>query len=114
MQEAFEAAPAVIIAKQTYLRLEPGVYESMIKAATLTRATDEEILKRAKAIYDDRFNGSYHAGPLAIIPPAKTFFADIESEKYGHVIFEEGDFLRLVRVTPYKSVYPSYFVNPKR
>lgn len=113
-QEAFEAHPVTILAKQAYIRLNPADYEALTKGSKLAPAADEELFKRAKTVYDEKFNGSYHAGPLAIIPPPKTFFADLQSEKHGQVLFEEGDFLRLIRVYPYKSVYPSRYLNPKR
>ena len=113
-KEAFESVPAIILSKKAYIRLNPADYEVLIKGATLTPNTDEGILKAAKALYDEKFNGSYHAGPLAMIPPAKTFFCDLDAEKIGTVIFEEGDYLRLMRIIPYKSVYPSRLLNPKR
>ena len=113
-KEAFESVPVIILSKRTYIRLNPADYEVLVKGATLTPNADEGILKTARLLFDEKFNGSYHAGPLAMIPPAKTFFCDLDAEKIGTVIFEEGDYLRLMRIIPYKSVYPSRLLNPKR
>jgi hypothetical protein len=113
-KEHLGSAPAVILAKKAYLRLNPEDYLALTKGAKLTPNADENTLKTAKTLYDEKFNGSFHAGPLAIIPPARTFFCDLDAEKIGPIIFEEGDFLRLTRVIPYKAIYPSRTINPKR
>ncbi len=100
--------------KSVYMRLNPQEYEETLGKLPLTKSPDDNLLARAKEIFDLRFLASYHAGPKAIFPPHKTRVMDFEVPEIGQIINEEGYWLILRRVSPYASIYPSRFVNPKQ
>lgn len=110
----FGACPLKTGFKSLYLRLNPKEYEESFAGQTLSKSTDASALASAKELYDNKFLGSYHAGPLAIFPPMKTRFMDFETAEFGQLVNEEGYWLILRRFSPYGSVYPSGFVNPKQ
>lgn len=113
VQQAFSAAcPVTGKFTRAYLRLRPKDYENLIKEAKLTKLPDEKLLAKAKEVYQDKFLGSYHAGDKATLPPEKSIFVDLDTEAYGQVIIEDGFWLRLIRISPYKSVYPRGFEKP--
>ncbi len=97
-----------------YMRLHPKEYEEVFAKQSITPAPDEAVLAKAKEIYDAKFLGSYHAGPRALIPPHKTRVMEFETADFGVVTNEEGYWITLRRLSPYGSVYPSRFVNPKQ
>jgi hypothetical protein len=100
--------------KTLYLRLSPKEYDSTLGKAALTKSGDEAALAKAKEIYDLKFLGSYHAGPRAILPPDKARVFEFDSDEFGQISNEEGYWLKLRRISPYGSVYPANFVNPKQ
>jgi hypothetical protein len=97
-----------------YLRLHPKEFDETLGKLALTKSADEAAFTKAKTVYDQKFLGSYHAGPLAIFPPYKTRFMDFETADYGQIVAEEGYWLILRRFAPYGSVYASKYVNPKQ
>jgi hypothetical protein len=97
-----------------YLRLHPKEYEAAFGSQELTKASDAAALKKAEEIFEQRFLTSYHAGSKALLPPARTHVLDIETTDLGMVTTEEGYWITLRRLSPYGSVYPASFVNPKR
>ncbi|HYK90238.1 MAG TPA: hypothetical protein VE398_15795 [Acidobacteriota bacterium] len=99
--------------KSVYMRLNPKEYDEVFSKLQLTKSPDDAVLARAKEIYDQRFLASYHAGPKAIFPPYRTRVMDFDTPDIGQIINEEGYWLILRKVSPYASVYPSRFVNPK-
>ncbi len=100
--------------KSVYMRLNPKEYDEVFGKAQLSKVPDDAVLAKAKEIYDQRFLASYHAGPKAIFPPYKTRVLDFETADIGQVTNEEGYWLILRRISPYGSIYPSRFVNPKQ
>ena len=97
-----------------YMRIHPKEFEQFFGSLSLTKSPDEAVLKKAQEFYDQKFLGSFHAGPLAILPPPKTRFMDFETPELGQIHNEEGYWIFLRRLMPYGSVYPPRFVNPKQ
>jgi len=100
--------------KSVYIRLHPKEYDEVFGKQQLTKSPDDAVLAKAKDIFDQRFLASYHAGPKAIFPPYKTRVLDFDTPDIGQVINQEGYWLILRRVSPYGSVYPRDFINPKQ
>jgi hypothetical protein len=97
-----------------YMRLHPKEYEEVFAKQSIQPAPDEAALAKAKPIYDSRFLASYHAGPRAILPPYKTRVIEFDTADFGQITTEEGYWVTLRRLSPYGSVYPARFVNPKQ
>ena len=74
VQEKFKAVFGMYPLKtkftSLYMRLHPKEYEEFFGALALVKAPDEAALKKAQELYDQKFLGSFHAGPLAILPRA--------------------------------------------
>ncbi len=117
-QEKFKAIfgryPLTTKFKTLYLRLHPKEYDSTIGKLPLTRSADEAALAKAKELYDLKFLASYHAGPRALIPPEKSRVFEFDTEEFGQIRNDEEYWLTLRRLSPYGSVYPAKFVNPKQ
>ncbi len=109
----FGAYPLKMNFKTVYMRLNPKEYDETFGKLNLVKAPSDDALAKAKELYDLKFLASYHAGPRAIFPPYKTRVFDFDTD-LGQVTYEEGYWLRLIRVSPYGKVYPSNFVNPKQ
>jgi len=109
--KVFGAHPAAATFTSLYMRLSPAEFERTLGKAKLTKITDELVLNQAQEVFDARFLGSFHAGPLAIIPPDKTRHMDFATVEFGQVQTEEGYWLTLRRMSPFGSVYPPSFVN---
>ena len=114
IKEVFGAYPVKSSFKSIYIRLNPKEYDETIGKLALTKAPSDDVLAKAKELYDMRFLASYHAGPRAIFPPYKTRVFDFDTPDLGQVSNEEGYWLKLIRVSPYGRVYASNFVNPKQ
>lgn len=114
LKEAFGSYPVVGKFKQVYMRLNPKDYEQMVKEVSLVKSQDQAIMEQAKAIYNEKFYSSYHAGELALIPLEGDTYIDIESEEFGQIIVKEGYFPETTRRFPYKRIYPRDLENPKR
>lgn len=97
-----------------YMRLNPKEYNEVFGQLSMTKSADEAALAKAKELYDQKFLGSYHAGPMAILPQYKTRFMDFDVVELGQLVNEEGYWLALRRVAPYARIYPANFVNPKQ
>jgi hypothetical protein len=97
-----------------YMRLNPKEYDETFGKLQLTKAPDDAALAKAKELYDLKFLASYHAGPRAIFPPYKTRVMEFDIPDIGQVSNEEGYWVTLRRLSPYGSVYPSRFINPKQ
>jgi len=110
----FGAYPLKTAFTSLYMRVHPKEYGEVFEKQSIKPAPDEPALAKAKAIYDAKFLGSYHAGPRAILPPYKTRVMEFETAEFGQVSNEEGYWVMLRRLSPYGSVYPSRFVNPKQ
>ncbi len=117
-QEKFKTVfanyPLKISFKTLYMRLNPKEYDETFGKMSLTKAPSDEALAKAKELYDTKFLASYHAGPRAIFPPYKTKVYEFDTADMGQISYEEGYWLRLIRISPYGKVYPSNFVNPKQ
>lgn len=100
--------------KTLYMRISPKEYVETLGKHSLIRTGDETVLARAKELFDQRFLASYHAGPRAILPDYRTRVFDFDTDDFGQITNEEGYWLKLRRVSPYGSVYPANFVNPKQ
>jgi hypothetical protein len=100
--------------KSIYMRLNPKEYDLVFGKLDLKKVSDEGAFTKAKAIFDDRFLGSFHAGSKAIIPQYKTRYMEFETPEFGAIMNEEGYWLKLRRMSPYGSIYPANFVNPKQ
>ncbi len=109
----FGAYPLKTSFKSLYMRLNPKEYDETLGKLNLVKAPNDDVLAKAKELYDLKFLASYHAGPRAIFPPYKTRVFDFDTD-LGQITYEEGYWLRLIRVAPYGKVYPSNFVNPKQ
>ncbi|MBI1746592.1 MAG: hypothetical protein HYR55_08390 [Acidobacteria bacterium] len=114
VKEGFEVYPIVGKFTKAYVRLRPEDFEAMTKNTKLTKLPDEKVFNQAKEIYTEKFFGSYHAGDKATLPPERSIFVDFESDPYGQVIVEDGYWMRLVRIAPYKSIYPRGFEKPAK
>jgi len=110
----FGAYPLKTSFKSIYIRIHPKEFDSTLGKITLTKTGDEAALAKAKELFDLKFLGSYHAGPRAILPPEKTRVFDFDTDEFGQLHNEEGYWLRLRRISPYGSVYPTGYVNPKQ
>jgi hypothetical protein len=110
----FGAYPLKATFKTIYMRLHPKEYEEAFGKQLLTKVTDEGALTAAKQLFDERFNGSYHAGQKALLPPYKTRVMEFNTANLGLIGTEEGYWLTLRRYSPYGSVYPKDFINPKQ
>jgi|SRR5688572_19705714 len=97
-----------------YMRLHPKEFDETFGKLSLTKTADEAAFTKAKSVYDQKFLGSYHAGPLAILPPYKTRFMDFETTDFGQIVTEEGYWLFLRKFGPYVSIYTAKYVNPKQ
>ena len=110
----FTAYPLKAKFTNAYLRLNPKDFDGTFGGLALTKSSDEAAFNKAKELFDQKFLGSWHAGPLAIFPPARTRYMDFETAEFGQVVNEEGYWIFLRRLSPYGSVYPAKFVNPKQ
>ncbi len=110
----FGSYPLKTTFKSVYMRLNPKEFEETFGKMQLSKSPDEGVLTKAKELYDLKFLASYHAGPKAIFPPYKTRVLEVETTDHGQITNEEGYWLILRRLSPYGSVYPSRFVNPKQ
>jgi hypothetical protein len=97
-----------------YMRLHPKEYQEVFGSLSLSKAPDDVALAKAKQLFDVKFLGSYHAGPKAILPPYKTRVFEFDTPEIGSISNEEGYWVTLRRLSPYGSVYPTRFVNPKQ
>jgi hypothetical protein len=97
-----------------YVRINPKEYQEIFGKMTLTKAPDDAALAKAKELFDLKFLASYHAGPKAILPPYKTRVFEFDTPEIGQISNEEGYWITLRKVSPYGSVYPSRFINPKQ
>lgn len=100
--------------KSVYMRLHPKEFDETFGKLSLAKASDEAALAAAKLLFDDSFLRSYHAGPKAMLPPYKTRVLEFSTASHGLVTTEEGYWLSLRRYSPYGSIYPRDFVNPKQ
>ncbi len=118
VQEKFKTVfgnyPAKTNFNTLYMRLNPKEYAETIGKLSLTKSPDEGAMTKAKELYDKKFLASYHAGPRAILPPYKTRVYEFDTPDMGEISTEEGYWVTLRRLSPYGSVYPSRFVNPKQ
>jgi hypothetical protein len=110
----FGAHPLRIAFKSLYMRISPKEFDEVLAAQIKTKAADENTFTTAKALFDERFTASWHAGSKAMLPPLKTRVIEIRTPEHGLIATEEGYWLTLRRYTPYASVYPRDFVNPKQ
>jgi hypothetical protein len=110
----FGGYPLNIKFKTLYMRISPKEYAETLGKLSLTKTGDEAALAKAKELYDLKFLGSYHAGPRAILPDYKTRVFEFDTDDFGQVSNEEGYWIKLRRLSPYGSVYPANFVNPKQ
>ncbi len=110
----FGAHPLRIAFKTLYMRLHPKEFDDTLAAQLKTKAVDENTLTTAKALFDERFAASWHAGAKAMLPPVKTRVIEIRTTEHGLIATEEGYWLTLRKYTPYASIYPRDFVNPKQ
>jgi hypothetical protein len=118
VQEKFKTVfgghPLKTTFKTIYMRLHPKDFEEAFGKEPLTKVPDESAFTAAKQLFDDSFLRSYHAGPKAMIPPVKTRVMEFNTSDHGTVTTEEGYWLTLRKYSPYGSVYPKDFVNPKQ
>jgi hypothetical protein len=118
VQEKFKTVfgghPLKTTFKTIYMRLHPKDFEEAFGKEPLTKIPDESAFTAAKQLFDDSFLRSYHAGPKAMIPPVKTRVMEFNTSDHGTVTTEEGYWLTLRKYSPYGSVYPKDFVNPKQ
>lgn len=112
--EVFKAHPLKVPFKTIYMRLNPKEFDEIFGKQELSKTPDEQAMASAKQIYADRFLTSFHAGDKAIFPPYRTRVLDVETADFGLITYEEGYWIRLRRLSPYASVYPRDFVNPKQ
>jgi hypothetical protein len=110
----FSAYPLSIKFKTLYMRISPKEYSETIGKLSLTKTGDEGALAKAKELYDLKFLASFHAGPRAILPDYKTRVFEFDTDAFGQISNEEGYWIKLRRLTPYGSVYPANFINPKQ
>jgi hypothetical protein len=110
----FSAHPLRTSFKTVYMRLNPKEYAETIGKQELAKSASEETLTKAKEVYDLKFLASYHAGPKALLPDYKTRRAEFETDAHGWVVYDEGYWLTLFRVSPYAKIYPTGTLNPKQ
>ncbi len=110
----FAAYPLKIAFKTLYMRLHPKEFDEVLSKQVQNKAADENAFAAAKQMFDERFVASWHAGSKALLPPYKTHVIECNTAEYGLVGTEEGYWLTLRKYSPYGSVYPRDFVNPKQ
>jgi hypothetical protein len=110
----FGAYPLKAAFKSLYMRLHPKEFEEAFGKQPLTKVADESAFAAAKQLFEERFVNSYHAGPKALLPPYKTRVMEFNTADLSLVGTEEGYWITLRRYSPYGSVYPRDFVNPKQ
>lgn len=110
----FGAYPLKSNFKNLYIRLHPKEFEEAFAKQSLTKVADEGAFNSAKEMFDERFALSYHAGSKALLPPYKTRVLEFTTAEHGLISTQEGYWLILRKYSPYGSVYPSNFVNPKQ
>ncbi len=110
----FSGYPLKATFRNLYIRINPKEFEETIGKQLLTKVADEDAFNSAKELYDERFPGSFHAGAKALLPPYKTRVLEFTTAEFGLVSTQEGYWLTLRKYSPYGSVYPSNFVNPKQ
>jgi hypothetical protein len=113
IKTVFGAYPYKGTFKSIYMRLNPKEYEQTIGKAALTKISSDEALTKAKDIFGLKFNGSFHAGPKAMLPPLRTRVMEFETEVFGWIFNEESYWLKLRKYGPYVSIYPSNTKNPR-
>ena len=113
-KEVFGTYPLKTKFNTLYMRINPKEFEEIFDHSKWEKPNDEAAFTKSKALVDEKFLGSYHAGPLAIFPAYKTRFMDFDTPDLGQIVNEEGYWIILRRFAPYKSVYPPKFVNPKQ
>ncbi len=110
----FTSYPLKANFKNLYIRINPKEFEETFAKLSITKVADEGAYNSAKEIYDERFPGSFHAGLKALLPPYKTRVLEFTTAEFGLVSTQEGYWLTLRKYSPYGTVYPSNFVNPKQ
>jgi hypothetical protein len=110
----FGAHPLRAAFKSLYMRIHPKEYDEALGKQLQNKAADENTFTTAKALFDERFAASWHAGTKAMLPPFKTRVIEIQTSEHGLIATEEGYWLTLRKYTPYASIYPKNFVNPKQ
>ena len=110
----FGSHPLKTTFKTVYMRLHPKDFEEAFGKSPLAKIADEGAFTAAKELFDDCFLRSYHAGPKAMLPPVKTRVMEFRTVDHGNTTIEEGYWLTLRKYSPYGSVYPKDFVNPKQ
>jgi len=110
----FGSHPLKTSFKTVYMRLHPKDYEEVFGKMQLTKAANEDAFTAAKQLFDECFLRSYHAGPKAMLPPVKTRVMEFSTADFGITATEEGYWLTLRKYSPYGSVYPKDFVNPRQ
>jgi hypothetical protein len=113
LKTTFSAYPLKMPFKTLYMRLSPKEYAETIGKQELAQGGNEELLAKAKEVYDQKFLASYHAGAKALLPNYKTRRTEFETET-GWIVYDEGYWLTLFRASPYAKIYPSNTVNPKQ
>lgn len=118
VQEKFKTVfgtyPLKAAFKTLYMRLNPKEFEEVFGKEPLTKVADEGAFTAAKQLFEERFINSWHAGPKAMLPPYKTRVMEFNTADFGLVATEEWYYLTLRRYSPYGSIYPKDFVNPKQ
>ncbi len=118
VQEKFKTAfgthPLKVAFKSLYMRIHPKEFDEVFGKQIQNKAADENSFTVAQALFDERFAGSWHAGSQAMLPPYKTRVIEITTPEHGRIATEEGYWLTLRKYTPYSSVYPRDFINPKQ
>lgn len=110
----FGSHPLRTTFKTLYMRLNPKEFDEIFSKQLQNKAADEGALAAAKQVFDERFIASWHAGSKAMLPPYKTHVIELTTADHGLVGTEEGYWLTLRKYSPYGSVYPRDFVNPKQ
>ncbi len=110
----FGAYPLRIAFKTLYMRLHPKEFDEAFSMQLQNKVADEAAFTAAKQLFDERFINSWHAGPKAMLPPYKTRVIELNTTEHGLVGTEEGYWLTLRKYSPYGSVYPRDFINPKQ
>ena len=110
----FSSYPLSAAFKTVYMRLHPKEFEEAFAKQSMTKVGDEAAFNAAKQLFDDSFTRSYRAGSKALLPPYKTRVMEFDVTGTGLVCTEEGYWLTLRKYSPYGSVYPRDFVNPKQ
>ncbi len=111
---AFGAHPLKVAFKSLYMRIHPKEFDEAFGKQIQNKAADENAFTVAQALFAERFSGSWHAGSQAMLPPYKTRVIEITTTEHGRIATEEGYWLTLRKYSPYGSVYPRDFVNPKQ